>query len=223
MNNLVDLLHCLDKYSSYLNANGIKFSSSGYPIIPRDCYSDKEPEMIVPFYHRNDKFVKNPKKTAIAFFDKDKNIYPRFDKIHKNIYIYKKYQAVISPDITVTDDMDIEWQHLILLANQLFMAILAVNDIKIIFNTRTGNHYEEAFSHIPHNIICASSTLGCNKCQPPYDYKYLTKILLLLPKKLLIYGTTNKISNSQLNRMGIDFIYYPDFHTLSKEARKNVR
>ena len=132
MRNLSEMLKCIDQYYEYLHIHKQKFTSDGFPIISPKCYLNTLPKFIVPFYHRNDKRITDPKKTVIAFFDKDSNIYPRFDKIFNDISEYKKFMGVASPDITLTEDMDSEWQNIIALANQLFIAILAINGIKII-------------------------------------------------------------------------------------------
>ena len=42
-------------------------------------------------------------------------------------------------DATVTQDMDLEWQEEMMLLNQLFMAVLAVNDVRVVANLRTGS------------------------------------------------------------------------------------
>lgn len=219
MQNLAEMLQCIDQYYEYLHIRKQKFTSDGFPIISPECYLNTVPKFIVPFYHRNDKHITAPKKTVIAFFDKDRNIYPRFDKIFNDIPEYKKFMGVASPDITLTEDMDPEWQNMIALANQLFIAILAINGIKIILNTRSGINFQYIFAHIPHNLMCISSTLGCSKKQPAYDFSYLKKILYLSPSILLIYGTHNLTSDANLSRMGIQYKYYPDFHTYSKEVR----
>ncbi|MCF0125134.1 MAG: hypothetical protein HUJ68_05155 [Clostridia bacterium] len=47
--------------------------------------------------------------------------------------------GVIQSDITITCDMDIELQQAIMLLNSLYIAVLGVNGIKIIGNTRCGD------------------------------------------------------------------------------------
>jgi hypothetical protein len=155
---------------------------------------------------------------VLCTFASDKEIYPRLKNIYNEIGIYKKYMGVVSSDVTVTEDMDEEWQELIILLNQLYAAILAVNGVKIILNTRVGSNVNlRLYNNYPKNIMCISSFLGCTK-NNEYDYSYLEKILYFLPSKLLIYGKEDLKVNRMLNTMGIDYKYYVDFHRLCKKG-----
>ena len=174
------------------------------------------PELIVPYSNRNDKRVKDKKKTLICNFAPDKRIYPRLMKVFEDIEIYKEYIGVATADVTVTEDMDREWQEVIILLNQLYGAILVVNGIKIVFNTRIGSLDNiKLLKNIPKNVMCISGFLGCKPIKK-YDYSYLIKILNLLPSKLLIYGKEDQNANKMLDNMGINYRYYIDFHKLSK-------
>lgn len=216
MRNLLDFMTITDKYISYLKDRGVEFDKNGFPILKKELFLNEEPSIIVPYYNRNNKKVKDRKKTVLCFYVPDEDIYPRFKNIFNEFDIYKQYLGVAIPDITVTADMDVEWQETIVLINCLFGAVLAVNDIKIILNTRVGISKLELFNNYPKNVMCISGFLGC-KNNVEYDYSYLAKILCLLPSKLLIYGKEDKIVNNMLDTMGIDFKYYIDFHRLYKK------
>lgn len=223
MKNLLDELKLADQYYLYLYDHGQEFTDEGFPIFKRDNFLDKWPELVVPYYNRKSKLVIEPKKTVLCHFSKDIYIYPRLENILNDLPIYQQFLGVIGSDITVTEDMDKEWQKFQMLINQLFLAILAQNKIKIIFNTRSGNKvYPEVFFHIPKGIMCASSTLGCKQEKFPYDYRYLSKILYLFPSKLIIYGKESTIMLNQLRNMGISYHVYPDFHRLSKKGGNDV-
>lgn len=216
MKNLNDLLQTCNKYINYLKNHNFKFDNSGFPIFTKEMFLDEEPDLIIPFINRNSKYVINKKKTALCTYTPDKRIYPRFNKIFEDIPIYKEYLAVVTADISVTKNMDKEWQELIILLNQLYSAILVVNRIKLLLNTRVGsNDNLILFSNYPKNIICVSGFLGCPKISS-YDYSYIAKILYFLPKKLLIYGKEDKNANNMLNKMGINYKYYTDMHRMSK-------
>ena len=218
MKNLKELLDTIDDYIIYLKNMNIKFDQNGFPILEKKTFLEEEPELIVPFSHRNDKRVLEKKKTVLCTFASDKEIYPRLKNIYNEIGIYKKYMGVVSSDVTVTEDMDEEWQELIILLNQLYAAILAVNGVKIILNTRVGSNVNlRLYNNYPKNIMCISSFLGCTK-NNEYDYSYLEKILYFLPSKLLIYGKEDLEVNRMLNTMGIDYKYYVDFHRLCKKG-----
>ena len=116
--------------------------------------------------------------------------------------------------------MDSEWQEYIFLLNQLFVAVLAVNGIKIVCNTRSaGLDVSRAFRNIPNNVMIASGFLGCHSSVSEQDFTYLTKILTLLPDKLIIYGKQDAKVEKQLDTMGINYRVYKDFHRLCQEVR----
>ena len=218
MHNLLDLIKMSDKYISYLKDNNFKFDKNGFPIFTENMFLKELPDQIVPYSNRNSKLVKNKKKTLLCSFTSDVRIYPRFKNIFDEIDIYKQYLGVATPDITVTEDMDIEWQQSIILLNQLFAAVLAVNGIKIVLNTRIGSIQNiRLFKHYPKNAICISGFLGCAK-DNKYNYNYLSKILYLLPSTLLIYGKKDKNTNIKLDTMGINYKYYIDFHSICKKG-----
>ena len=175
------------------------------------------PDIIVPFHNRNNKVVSDPKKTVLCFFSGDSDLYRRLEKVFDEIDEYKKVQGVIGLDITVTSDMDAEWQNMIMLVNQLFLAILACNGIKIVMNARVGNARSvENLKGFPKGTICATSFLGCKNLRSESDFSFISKVLFILPSKLLIYGKHDRIAEMQLSNMGIDYRVYPDFHRLSK-------
>lgn len=216
MNNLLELIKIIDEYIIYLKNHQFRFDENGFPIFTEDMFLKEKPELIVPYSNRKNKIVKDKKKTLLCTFMPDKRIYPRLKNIFEDIEIYKEYLGVSTADVTVTEDMDKEWQELIILLNQLYGAILVVNGIKIVLNTRVGNlNNLRLFNNFPKNIMCISGFLGCEKADE-YDYSYLSKILFFFPSKLLIYGKEDKNVNCMLNNMGINYNYYVDFHRLSK-------
>lgn len=106
----------------------------------------------------------------------------------------------------------------IMLLNQLFMAILAVNGIKIVANLRTGNlHTHGNFKGIPANIMWATGFLGCAR-DDPYDMRFISTILLVRPSRLLIYGKEDRNAIEKLSMMGVEYSIYPDYHKIRKEA-----
>lgn len=216
MHNLLDLIQIVDEYLDYLKEHNFMFDDNGFPIFTEDMFLKEIPELIVPYSYRKNKRVKNNKKTLLCTFAPDKKIYPRIKNIFTEIDVYKQYLGVATSDITVTNNMDREWQELIILLNQLYGAILVVNGIKIVINTRIGSLINiNLYKSLPKNVICISSFLGCKR-EDKYDYSYLLKILNFLPSKLLIYGKEDKNVNKMLDAMGIDYKYYVDFHRLSK-------
>ena len=147
----------------------------------------------------------------------DAPLYVRLEKVFDELPDFKRFQGVIGLDITVTEDMDLEWQNAIMLLNQLYSAILGCNGIKIVLNARTGSSQTiHNFSCIPKNIVCATSFLGCRHLKNNTDFGFISKMLYLMPSKLMIYGKHDRIAENQLDTMGINYRVYPDFHRISK-------
>ena len=129
--------------------------------------------------------------------------------------------GVIGADVTVTSDMDLEWQAEIMLLNQLFTATLAVNGIKVIANLRCGGVESEAFlSSIPQGVMCASGFLGCQKVPSVSDLGYLAKVVRVLPSKLILYGKSDCVAERQLTENGISWRRYP--HIRDKDFREHT-
>lgn len=216
--NLTNILYLIDFYQRYLKKHKFQFDDNGYPIFQKSMFLNEWPDLIVTYKNRNNKIVKKKEKTLLCFFDKDEHLYQRFIKVFDEIDEYKKYLGVVGIDITFTDDMDEEWQKLTSLMNMLFMAVLVVNGVKVVLNTRSAAlNPQELFSNIPKGIMAASGFLGCDKNKSKYDVRYISKILCIMPAKLIIYGKKDEIVENQLNMMGINYRRQIDFHVLSKQ------
>ncbi len=221
MNSLQDLIKLANTFYNYLISHGMDFTEEGYPIFRENMFLDEYPNQVVPYSFRNDISIDDKNKTVLCHFTADKYIYPRLDKLLKEVDLYREFMGVISTDITVTADMDTEWQKMTVLLNQLYMAVLAINNIKVIANTRIGNSdMLYCFNGIPKNVLCASSFLGCSSNNTIYDNTYMKKIMYILPSKLIIYGKCDMQTKEALNTLGVNYRVYDDFHTASKKRRK---
>lgn len=219
MKSISECINVSNMYYRYLNNKSIAFNELGLPRVPRKCFLNKWPKDIVPVNVMNSSSIKNKSKKLICFYCKDRYIYPRFDKLFTEIPKYRQYMGVIAPDITVTKDMDIEMQRFTILLNMLFMSILAVNDIKVVCNTRIGSPETLAcFDVIPKDVMCASGTFGCKK-SAQYDISYISKILRLNPSKLVIYGKRDDVMLSQLDMFGINYKRFNDYYTGQRLCR----
>lgn len=218
---LIDIATSLESYA--VNRH-VKFDQKGFPLIPASSYATSAPIDMLPYDRRNSRLCKDPKSTAICFFTDDRKIYPRFEHLMEEIDLYRQYAAVVVPDLTVTEDMDEPWQAFIMLLNQLFGAILAVNGIKIIANTRCGTvHSQRYLQAVPQRVACASGSLGCTPVKSPEDYSFTTKILARQPAVLLIYGKRDRIAENQLAALGVNVKRYPDAHTRSSRLSRKAR
>lgn len=129
----------IDRYADYLSGKGIQFNPQGFPMLQPQMYLDEWPELMVPYRDRKARFVHNPSHTVLCLFTSDMRIYPRLEKALDDIPEYSRYMGAVGSDLTVTSDMDLEWQQAIMLINQLYLATLAVNGVKIVQNLRCGS------------------------------------------------------------------------------------
>lgn len=213
-----DLMSIVDRYYGYLYSHAFDFDERGFPIFRKNMFLHKEPDLLIPYSQRKSRIVQNPKKTVLCFYCSDQLIYPRLENLKTDIPELKKYMGIVMPDLTVTADMDSEWQDILMLLNQLYMAAVVVNGIPVVLNTRCPDRSLLVnFSSFPKNIICASGFLGCAYTKE-YDLNYLEKILFLRPSKLLLYGKHDLVAERQLNSMGIHYRVYDDFHRLSRKV-----
>lgn len=217
MKNLSELIYFADNLILYLQSNGISFNNKGFPILEEEMFLNEIPEIMIPYDMRNSKFVVDKKKTLLCLYCADYRIYPRLEKVFLELNVYREYMGMVMSDITVTRDMDLEWQNLIMLVNQLYMAVLAVNGIKVVPNLRIGSYETNAnFSSIPKNILWATSFLGCKK-DSKYDLKFITSVMNIMPSSLLLYGKKDPIAENKLNTVGISYKYFYDYHRLCKK------
>lgn len=218
INNLADLLNTINDLYMLLNGK-IDFDAEGWPVFQESHFLSEWPDDMVTYANRKNKLIVVRNKTLLCHFASDSQNYRRYTKVIDDIAEYQKYLGTVFPDITITKDMDIEFQELVLLANQLYAAVLAVNDIKLVANTRCGSKLTQKYlRHIPRNVIWASGFLGCNNTSNSSETaEYINKILSLIPKKLIIYGKQDLAVNYQLDIMGINYRYYEDFHRRCKK------
>lgn len=218
---LIELMHITDEL--YRCAYGkIEFDSDGWPVFQKDNFLDKWPGDMVTYENRTSNLILPEAETVICFYMGDVQNFRRFKKLLNDIPVYQRYLGVVVPDITITRDMDDEMQDMMMLANQLFAAVLVANNIKIVFNTRSGIQSTiRHFKNVPRHVMCASGFLGCENAEDPISTTpYINKILGLMPEKLVIYGKHDIAVDNQLDLLGIDYRYYSDFHSRSKQASR---
>lgn len=216
--NMMDLCKIADDFVLYLQGKGVEFDEKGFPIFKREMFLEKIPEQVIPYDFRKNRIVRNPKKTLLAFYCPDGRIYPRLEKVLEEIPEYCKYMGAVATDVTVTSDMDQEWQDFIMLLNQLFMAVLAVNGVKIVANLRTGNWAtHKNINGVPKNVLWTAGFLGCSKDEQ-HDMRFISTVMLGRPSKLLIYGKEDSNATEKLSMMGVKYRIYPDYHRARKEA-----
>ena len=217
LNSLLDIFHTVDIYTSYLENRGFPFSSDGLPIFTKDMFLQQVPDLMVPAQKRHSRSIKDKKSTVVNFFCGDTDVYRRLDKLLAELDDYSEYMGVVGPDVTVTSDMDPEWQYELMLLNQLGMAVLASYGIKIVHNTRCGiTSTFDMFKYIPHGVAAASGFVGGPRHGGTPSFTYISKALLLRPKFLLLYGSCSLVTLAQLDSFGIPHYQYLDYHRYSK-------
>ena len=214
---MLDLCLIADDYISYLKNKGVEFNENGNPIFKKWMFLDEWPELVIPYDFRQNRLVVNPKKTLLCFYSPDVRIYPRLEKILNERYVYQNFLGAVATDVSVTSDMDKEWQDFIMLLNQLFMAVLAVNGIKIVANLRMGSDESlQNFEGIPSGVMWSAGFLGC-KLDKPYDMNFIASVLRVRPSKFVIYGKNDVSATDKLRIMGINYRLFADYHKLRKE------
>lgn len=211
----------IDRYARYLEDQGVHFDLQGFPLLQPNMYLDEWPTLMTPYRDRKARFVHKPSHTVLCLFTSDQRIYPRLEKVLDEIPEYQQYLGVVGSDLTVTADMDQEWQQAIMLLNQLYTATLAVNGIKIVQNIRCGSRETIAcLSSVPPRVMCATSTLGCEKTKSEWDLVFAEKLFAVRPSKLLIYGKHDHIMEHQADTAGVPYRVYSDVHTLYKQHKE---
>ena len=219
---LIELMRIADEL--YRCAYGkIEFDSDGWPVFQKEHFLDEWPGDMVTYENRTSNLILPEAETVICFYMGDVQNFRRFKNLLNDIPVYQRYLGVVVPDITITRDMDCEMQEMMMLTNQLFAAALVANNIKIVFNTRSGiQSTTRHFKNVPRHVICASGFLGCeNATDSITATPYINKILGLMPEKLMIYGKHDIAVDKQLDLLGIDYRYYSDFHSRSKHATRS--
>lgn len=219
---LEQILQLIDSYTDYLSKNGVRINDLGFPLLNRECFLNEWPDVIVPFKERQSRLVIDKKRTALCFYCADAQLYPRLERVLRDIHTYRQYLGVIGMDVTVTRDMDLEWQEETILLNHLFTAVLAVNDVKVAANLRVGSPQSlECLGAIPRGVMCASGTLGCSSTSSPLDMTYSSKLMRVQPSKIILYGRGDQIMEQQIVSLGIPYRRYRDAHTEWKRAYRH--
>lgn len=221
---LADMFILIVDMKNYLDGK-IDFDVEGKPAFKKEFFLQDWPKAVVPYDNRNGSKVIDKASTVLCFFEGDRRIYPRMKQIFKEIEIYRQYMGVTFPDITITEDMDAEWQDVIIVLNQLFAAILAVNGIKIICNTRIGgDNTIKCMDNIPRGIMGISGFYGCNKSRNFLDaLRYINKMIFWGLERVIIYGKEDKLINDLLQVNGIAYRYYPVYRKLCSGGKCNGR
>lgn len=215
VDNIQSLLMLADLLAQRLYALGAHFTELGLPILQTEHYLSALPSLVVPYKHRRATFVVDPSRTLLCFYSADKDILPRLERIEKDLPEYRRFMGVAGFDLTVTSDMDVSMQRLIMLLNQLGTALLAYNGIKVVANLRCGSMETlSCLASIPPEVMCISSTLGCRNLTNPWDTSYLIKALYVRPCPLLVYGKHDKLMEKQLETIGIEEHHFYDARSL---------
>lgn len=215
----IELVEC---YTSYLLEHGVKFNDDGFPVFKQEWVIDNKPLLIAPFSKRK-YYHQDKKNISLCFFEKDEYLYPRLDKVFKEIDLFRNYHSVCMMDVSISPLMLDEVQKMNLLINMLYICVLAVNCIKIIPSFRTADFETIKLlkSSVGYSKYWIMGAVGTQRIinNSFYDYLFRKKCLLIMVESLLIYGKTNETTTSILKNYGIncDNVYI-DFRNLSYKA-----
>ena len=211
----IELVEC---YTAYLKEHRVEFYENGFPKFKSEWFITDKPLIIVPFNKRQ-YYWQNKRDISICYFEKDEHLYPRLEKIFKEIAILKEYHSVCMMDISISPLMLDEVQRMNMLLNLLFICVIAVNDIKIIPSFRTGNFETLTLliKSIGYSKYWVMGSVGTQQIRNNAFYEYLFRIkcLLIMPEKLLSYGRPNSNTTQCLIDYGIECLIYEDFRSLS--------
>lgn len=211
----------IDTLATYLSGKGCEFNDEGFPILDAAWFATSRPTFMTTYRDRRAPFVVDSSATLLCFYCADQLIYPRFDKLVQEMGIYKTFLGVVGPDLTVTPDMDPEWQREIILANRLFEAVLGINGVKIVHNLRIGSRETlDCLRSVPVNIPCATGTLGCKESSPIDAELFCEKLFMLRPSVVYIYGKRDVLMEKQLDITGVPYVLFRDAHTMKRLVRR---
>lgn len=207
-----------EKLTDKLKCRGVAFNDDGFPVFSMNSFADEEPSFICPWQHRN---YYRPLDTALSFFMPDNLIYPRFEKIADEVDEFGKFKSVISMDLSVSRNMPLEVQKFNMLMNALYTTYLASEGIKIIPSLRCGD--EKTIDYLLPYKDAPLVALGLHGCKgmsfADYDeFIFRCEMIILQPRKLLLYGKPTKAEKEILDDIGIPYRVYPDFQTLYKRG-----
>ena len=216
---LTDFILLVDELVILAKEFGVSFDSRGFPIFKKEWFLEQIPDLLIPYSKRHTKYVIDPKRTVLCHYSPDREIYPRLYNIAKDLLEYRRFLGVVMSDITITLDMDREWQDFIMLANLLYAAILGANGVKIIPNLRIGHATNiENLNVIPHKVMWATGFLGCPR-DNPWNMRFIYSVVSVDACFILIFGKRDKNAEDKLQVMNIPYKVYPDYHKLCKRGK----
>ncbi len=205
----------------WLVSKNVSFDDKGFPIIPKSAYVKVKPKYIAPWHHRKSYYAKI---TSICFYMPDNYIYPRFEKVFDEITELKEYHSVCGIDLSVSKKMNRNIQRFIIYLNALYNAVLAYSGIKIIPSLRFGDETTSIYlMNYKDSNIFVTGIHGCSKYMALSSYdEYLFRIMMIIlnPKKVLLYGKLGKQERNILKNTRINYEEYEDFRRLYKKGTK---
>lgn len=198
---LNDVLRLIERLQQDVIRGGISLDRAGFPQLPPEAFLDEVPDDMIDWRHRHQ--VGDPSRTVVNFFMRDREVYRRLERLEDDISDYRCFMGATAPDVTVTMDMDLEFQRAIMQLNQLGMARVAIGGVKVVPNLRSGSSATvSCFSAIPPGVIWASSALGCRPLRVDTDFSFLDKVMCVRPSFVLLYGKSDRRVEEQLDSMG---------------------
>lgn len=219
----ISILKWCDRIISILKKRNI-FFKNGVAVIPQASIYEKMPVMISTFKYRNDIPVELRSKSLLSYFMPDKDLWPRLEKIDKELVVLKEYAGITGFDLSPSLGMLIPRQRLSIFINSLFNCYCAINGIKIMPNARIGEFGTiPMINSIPLGSCFITSRLGCqNHGNKAYGVFLIDKIIRIIrPSTLFVYGfITLAEATHFIKKYSLKIVTFPDRRSRVRNSKK---
>lgn len=219
--------HTIFDVFAYLYAellgNGITFDD-GYPVFPEHIMLNRPPHDIkdmVDWSNRHQ--ARKPAATVVVMYMDDKLLYRRLFRLEQDLPEYRRFLAVAGFDLSPRIGMDPKLQRFNLALSMMATIWLGLHGVRVVANWRIGDRSTlPALNGYPKCAMFAVGTLGCShgtKQEQQYSELMLrTKILIVRPRHLLIYGPLRQQYRDVLDEFGVTYTHWREYRRRSFNA-----
>ena len=214
----IDLLRYANNLHKELQSEGIYFNDDGFPKFPEEIILKEIPDAVslCPMTQRLQ--ISNKENVILCHYENDTRIFQHLSDLEKWSEEAKKYYGVSGFDLSPRTGMNIDYQYLILLINQMATLRMGLYGCSIVPNFRIGSiETINTLKSYPEGIWYTAGVLGCFNGDLEYNIAYMkSKIMFANPHGLLIYGQLRKEYQMVLDEIGIQFRVFEDFQRISR-------
>lgn len=215
----INLFTIAERFQNILMNSGVTFKENGYPDLTSYQYIEKLPHCIEVFPYSKRNQAKNPRKTALTFFEDDGLLYRDLNAIDKVVSNLSLYYAATGFDLSPCINYSHEVQNVAVLLNALTNGLFLDNGIKIIPSLRTGDVGTiDVIKCYPQNICFAFGALGCNqKFQTYAQCLSVLKLVTCKPSQILVYGKLSNSDKEIFENWNVPFRSFLDYQTCCRQ------